>query len=136
MAYFTPTSKVTANRQKGFAYAVYEIFGSYFGKTECDNRIKEGQFRINFAALKDKEQLAMEDFCIEEAEKIFEKLPRALSLSKAKVHFIIRKDGLTEIRFCGEDYILRLLGADFGKKGYRILEEFLVKTGLSINKNF
>ncbi len=70
MSFFNPTTKFKADQQKSFEYAIYMIFGSYFGKTECKSPCKEASMHINYTETPANLLYEMEEFCDREAERL------------------------------------------------------------------
>ena len=124
MSFFIPTARITVNKQRGFEYAMYLVFGSYFKKTHCKSSAKEVSMRINYVEMKESLQYEMEDICDEYADKLFRKLPGKLSNEPVEVSFKLRRDGIQEIVFWGNSFVLRLLGKYVCKGGSLIKAEY------------
>ena len=130
MSYFNPTTKFKADQQKSFEYAIYMIFGSYFGKTECKSPCKEASMHINYTETPANLLYEMEEFCDREAERLLSGRAGELARETAEVSFVQTSGNLTEIRFIGNRTMIRLIGR-YRKEGSEIRAELWTKDSLS-----
>ena len=130
MSFFNPTTKFKADHQKSFEYAIYMIFGSYFGKTVCKSPAKEASMHINYAETPVSLQYEMEEYVEREAEKLLSGRAGKLAKESAEVSFVQTSGQYTEIRFIGNHTMIRLIGR-YRKEGSEIRAELWTKDSLS-----
>jgi hypothetical protein len=122
MSFFNPTTKFKADHQKSFEYAIYMIFGSYFGKTVCKSPAKEASMHINYAETPVSLQYEMEEFIDREAEKLLSGRAGELAKETVEASFVQTRGQYTEIRFIGNHTRIRLIGR-YKKEGSEIRAE-------------
>lgn len=111
MPKMTFTSNQTANE-----YALYMIASSYFKKATCVTPIQEKKLKIAYLEQKTDNQYRMDENSIRYMEQLHNELPKAVWEQEVEAHLVGMKGGAaTEIRFCGENFILRLVGTAKGK---------------------
>ena len=130
MSYFNPTTKINVDRQESFEYAIYMIFGSFFGKTVCLSPYRESTMRINYTETPAALQYEMEEICEKEAERLLRGRVNTLAKEAAEVSFIQTSGKFTEIRFTSKSFIIRLIGR-YRKEGSEIRAELWSKGSLS-----
>ena len=107
-----------SNKQFAMEYILYMMAGSYFKQAECETEFLERKLDLYYQELKDKEQIAMEEQCINYIEKeLFEELPTDIWDQRMEVLLVkTDADGPTDIRLVGDRYMLRLRVKYKGKK--------------------
>lgn len=98
--------------QKAFEYAIYMMVGSCFKSAKATQENQEANRRILYGEQKNDDQYWMENRCERFISDSLSKMPKALWKEEVKVTFIpIRGTNVSEIRFSGERYILRIAGS-------------------------
>ena len=113
------------NNQTAFEYVVYMMFGSYFDKAVCKNKLLEKKMYVHYLEQKERNQIQMENLCIHFIEKkLMKKVPEALWNQQVEVRFApTGVEGLRDIQFHGSEYILRVSAIYRGKRNTEIQYE-------------
>ena len=127
MSYFIPSVNIKSNPQESLEYAIYMIFSSYFKRTTCKSPVYESKLRFNYRETELKTQYKLEEFCEKKAKQIFRCLPAKVADSEVEVFFILREGYYPEIRFVGNDFILRVSGSYHRRDVYDLRAQILSK---------
>lgn len=103
--------------QKAMEYVVYMMIGSYFKGIRCASRWMEDSLHIEYLEVKEKTQDIMEKKCIRYMRrKLWPCMPRQIWREQMEVSFVSFSDGSSEVRFQGEQYMLRIFVKYRGEK--------------------
>lgn len=119
---------IFTNDQKSFEYAIFMMVGSYFKRAFAGSKGQEMSRLIQYLEQKLRDQYWMEESC--EAfvrRELLPKLPKEIWKEEMKVSFIpLGESKVSEVRFQGETYILRVAGVR-QKHSLHFLESELYK---------
>lgn len=112
------------SNQTAFEYALYMIATSYINKAVCTTPLQEKKLKVSYLEQKTDKQYQMEEVCIRFMDELMKKLPKDMSKQDMQVRLIGKKEGvLTELLFCNQKYILRLV-ANYKGKNTQITSDF------------
>ena len=123
MSFFNPSARISVNKQLGFEYAIVLSFGNHFKGVTCNSAAKEATMKINYAEMSKELKAHMTEICEGYAEKCFAQAPDLVVKSEVKVSFLTRSDGIHEIDFWGNAFVLRVIGRYSNRK-----DRCLIKT--------
>ena len=113
------------DNQTAFEYAMYMMLGSCYSKAVCKNKLMEKKMYVQFLEQKERNQIQMEDICIEYIEnELKPQLPKEFWNQQVEVRFAsTNRDGVRDIQFHGPEYVHRVAGVYRGKRNTHIQHE-------------
>ena len=107
-----------SERNNHMLYAMYMMLGSSFRKASCQQHNYENKLATAYRRLKEADQVALEDTCIEFAERVLEKeLP--VSIFSSEVTALLKSDEEElGVAFVGEGFYLCVYALGDGPRYY------------------